>query len=285
MGISKKLTTLLLSLGLVAGMGAAAFAADNAAVNLLPYPNKGEFNKLVKYNPKGTLKPVQLMVQGANANYLPEPFSATKAASVKFKGSDGVTAGSTTVKPVDNGSNHVAISAVSVMKNLSYGSKMVNAKLPQATGWTGSIDLGVVLNPNSEVSAKQIKVSFYKGTPSAANLLDKKLTKKVRPNVYDSDIKYTSALDAAKTSVQNLTVNGSGINVYADHMKIKGKEYKNKDDGSLTWHYRAYDNKGNAVDLSSKVGAEVFPAVRHSNIVWIYGTWSDLPNKIATGLL
>lgn len=50
-----------------------------------------------------------------------------------------------------------------------------------ATGWTGSIDLGVVLNPNSEVSAKKINISFYKGTPSIANQLYKKRTKRVKP--------------------------------------------------------------------------------------------------------
>ena len=47
MNLRKKFVTLMLSLGLVAGMGTAAFAADNAAVNLLPYPDKGEFNKVV----------------------------------------------------------------------------------------------------------------------------------------------------------------------------------------------------------------------------------------------
>ena len=56
MKISKKLTTLLLSLGLMAGMGTAAFAADDAAINLLPYPNKGEFNKLLTYKPNKEAK-------------------------------------------------------------------------------------------------------------------------------------------------------------------------------------------------------------------------------------
>ena len=88
MNLRKKFVTLMLSLGLVAGMGTAAFAADDAAVNLLPYPNKGEFNKVVTYNPNGnpngTLETVDLMVQGANASYLPEPFSATKAANVQL---------------------------------------------------------------------------------------------------------------------------------------------------------------------------------------------------------
>ena len=160
---------------------------------------------------------------------------------------------------------------------------MVNAKLPDAAGWTGSIDLGVVLNPNSEISAKKINISFYKGTPSIANQLYKKRTKRVKPKEYKSDIKYTSALDAAKASVQKLKVGGAGINVYANYIKLKGREYKNEN--GLAWYYRAYDNSGKAVDLSSKVGAEVFPATRHSNIVWVYGTWNDLPNQIDTGLL
>ena len=147
------------------GRGTAAFAADDAAINLLPYPNKGEFNKLLTYKPNKEAK-IGLTVQGANVNYLPEFFSAQKAASVIFKGSDGVTAGATLAESVEGGSNYVASSTVTAAKNLSYGPKMVNAKLPDAAGWTGSIDLGVVLNPNSEVSAKKINISFYKGTPS-----------------------------------------------------------------------------------------------------------------------
>ena len=71
MNLRKKFVTLMLSLGLVAGMGTAAFAADDAAVNLLPYPNKGEFNKLVEYKLNGNPKPVDLMVQGANADLRP----------------------------------------------------------------------------------------------------------------------------------------------------------------------------------------------------------------------
>ena len=116
-----------------------------------------------------------------------------QTASVIFKGSDGVTAGATLAESVEGGSNYVASSTVTAAKNLSYGPKMVNAKLPDAAGWTGSIDFGVVLNPNSEVSAKKINILL--------------------------------------------------------------------------------------------VGAEVFPATRHSNIVWVYGTWNDLPNQIDTGLL
>ena len=72
MNLRKKIVTFILSLGLLAGMGTVAFASDNAAVNLLPYPNREEFSKVVTYNPNGNPKPVPLMVQEANINYLPE---------------------------------------------------------------------------------------------------------------------------------------------------------------------------------------------------------------------
>ena len=139
MNLRKKFVTLMLSLGLVAGMGTAAFAADDAAVNLLPYPDKGEFNKVVTYkpngNPNGTLETVDLMVQGANASYLPEPFSATKAASVKFNAFDGVSVGSTSAVDIsNNGSNYAAKATVTVPKHLSYGPKIVNASIPGSTG-------------------------------------------------------------------------------------------------------------------------------------------------------
>ena len=186
----------MLSLGLVAGMGTAAFAADDAAVNLLPYPNKGEFNKVVTYKPNGNPKPVDLMVQGANINYLPEPFSATKAASVQFNAFDGVSVGSTSAVDIsNNGSNYAAKATVTVPKHLSYGPKMVNASIPESTGWNGKLDLGVILNSTQNLSARNVRISFYNGRPGEPGTVELKneTVRVVSPGTVESDIKYASA--------------------------------------------------------------------------------------------
>ena len=93
---------------------------------------------MVEYNPNGDPNPVDLMVQGANINYLPEPFSATKAASVQFNAFDGVSVGSTSAVDIsNNGSNYAAKATVTVPKHLSYGPKMVNASIPESIEWNG----------------------------------------------------------------------------------------------------------------------------------------------------
>ena len=109
MNLRKKIVTFILSLGLLAGMGTVAFASDNAAVNLLPYPNREEFSKVVTYKPNGNPKPVPLMVQGANEYYGVESISKAKASTVKFKAFDGLSAGATSTVPINNsGSNYAA---------------------------------------------------------------------------------------------------------------------------------------------------------------------------------
>ena len=209
-------------------MGTAAFAADDAAVNLLPYPDKGEFNKVVTYNPNnpnGNPNPVVLMVQGANANYLPEPFSATKAASVQFNAFDGVSVGSTSAVDIsNNSSNYAAKATVTVPKHLSYGPKMVNASIPGSTGWNGKLDLGVILNSTQNLSARNVRISFYNGRPGALGTVQLKseTVRRVSPNKVMSVLKYASALDAAKESATNIDLAGSGINQYARKITVGG---------------------------------------------------------------
>ena len=282
MNLRKKFVTLMLSLGLVAGMGTAAFAADDAAVNLLPYPNKGEFNKVVTYNPNnpnGNPNPVDLMVQGANINYLPEPFSATKAASVQFNAFDGVSVGSTSAVPIsNNGSNYAAKATVTVPTSLSYGPKMVNASIPGSTGWNGKLDLGVILNPTQNLSARNVRISFYNGRPGEPGTVELKneTVRVVSPGTVQSDIKYASALDAAKESATDIDLAGSGINQYARKITVGGVTLEEDTVNHIGWSYRIYDNSGNVQNNSDKVGAEVAPVSGGFRVVWAYGPWDVL---------
>ena len=272
-------------------MGMVVFAADDAAVNLLPYPNKGEFNKVVTYNPNnpnGNPNPVDLMVQGANASYWPEPFSATKAASVKFNAFDGVSVGSTSAVPIsNNGSNYAAKATVTVPKHLSYGPKMVNASIPGSTGWNGNLDLGVVLNSKYKVFGKNVKISFYKGTPGKPGTvrLKKKTVKRLSPDKVITEIKYASALDAAKESATDIVLVGSGINQYAKKITVGGMTLEAKPAEQIGWNYRIYNNAGNVQNNSNKVGAEIAPASDNLHVVWAYGAWNVLPDHINPSLL
>ena len=279
MNLRKKFVTLMLSLGLVAGMGTAAFAADDAAVNLLPYPDKGEFNKVVTYNPNGNPDPVDLMVQGANINYLPEPFSATKAASVQFNAFDGVSVGSTSAIPIsNNGSNYAAKATVTVPTSLSYGPKMVNASIPGSTGWNGKLDLGVILNSTQNLSARNVRISFYNGRPGEPGTVELKneTVRVVSPGTVQSDIKYASALDAAKKSATDIDLAGSGINQYARKITVGGVTLEEDPVNHIGWSYRIYNNSGNVQNNSDKVGAEVAPVSGGFRVVWAYGPWDVL---------
>ena len=263
-------------------MGTAAFAADDAAVNLLPYPDKGEFNKVVTYNPNnpnGNPNPVDLMVQGANANYWPEPFSATKAASVKFNAFDGVSVGSTSAVDIsNNGSNYAAKATVTVPKHLSYGPKMVNASIPGSTGWNGKLDLGVILNSTQNLSARNVRISFYNGRPGEPGTvrLKKKTVRVVSPGTVQSDIKYASALDAAKESATDIDIAGSGINQYAKRITVGGVTLEEDPVNHIGWSYRIYNNSGIVQNNSDKVGAEVAPVSGSLRVVWAYGPWDVL---------
>ena len=260
-------------------MGTAAFAADNAAVNLLPYPDKGEFNKVVTYKPNGNPNPVPLMVQGANINYLPEPFSATKAASVQFNAFDGVSVGSTSAVDIsNNGSNYAAKATVTVPKHLSYGPKMVNASIPGSTGWNGKLDLGVILNSTQNISARNVKISFYNGRPGELGTVQLKseTVRVVSPGTVQSDIKYASALDAAKKSATELKTEGSGINQYAKKITVGGVTLEEDPVNHLGWSYRIYNNSGIVQNNSDKVGAEVAPVSGSLRVVWAYGPWDVL---------
>lgn len=260
-------------------MGTAAFAADDAAVNLLPYPDKGEFNKVVTYNPNGNPNPVDLMVQGANTNYWPEPFSATKAASVKFKAFDGVSVGSTSAVDIsNNGSNYAAKATVTVPKHLSYGPKMVNASIPESTGWNGKLDLGVILNSTQNLSARNVKISFYNGRPGEPGTVELKndTVRVVSPGKVESVLKYASALDAAKESATELTTTGSGINQYAKKITVGGVTLEEDPVNHIGWSYRIYNNAGIVQNNSDKVGAEVAPVSGGFRVVWAYGPWDVL---------
>lgn len=269
-------------------MGTAAFAADNAAVNLLPYPDKGEFNKVVTYKPYDNPKSVPLMVQGANINYLPEPFSRAKALTVKFKAFDGVSVGGTSAVPINNsGSSYAAKSIVTVPKHLSYGPKMVNASIPGSAGWNGSLDLGVVLNPTNKTFAKNVKVSFYKGTPGKPGTvrLKKETVKRLSPDKVKSVIRYASALDAAKEGATKLYTKGSGINQYAKKITVGGMTLAEDSAKRIGWNYRIYNGAGNVQNNSNKVGAEVAAASDNLHVVWAYGAWDVLPDHINPSLL
>ena len=288
MNLRKKIVTFILSLGLLAGMGTVAFASDNAAVNLLPYPNREEFSKVVTYNPNGNPKPVPLMVQGANVGHLPEPFSKAKASTVKFKAFDGLSAGATSTVPINNsGSNYAARSIVTLPKHLSYGAKVVNASIPGATGWNGRLDLGVIVNSKRKVVTKKVKVSFYNGTPGKPGTvrLKKSTAKNVSPDKVSSVIKYASALDAAKSEANALIIVGNGINLYVTRITVGGVTLGESTASDQRWSYRIYDSAGNVRNNSNKVGAEAAPASDNLHVVWAYGSWDVLPDYINPSFL
>ena len=74
--IIKKLTAAFLGILFVMSMSITSMAAEpwDSIPNLLPYPNKAEFNKVVTI-PLVFPKTIELKVQGANAQYKPAMFT------------------------------------------------------------------------------------------------------------------------------------------------------------------------------------------------------------------
>ncbi len=283
MKITKKFISLALSLGLVLGMGTTAFADPPELTNLLPYPNTQEFNVLVNYNPNISLNNVVLQVQGADQYYSPFAMTQDQAAAVTFTGYDGLSAAATTTEQA--GAGYSAKSTITVPSGMTYGPKFVKATLPGYTpgSWTGMIDLGVILNSTSNISAQNVNVYYFNGAPAASNRLKKVTNLTVTRNLVRSPIRYASALDAAKAGNSNITLkNKHTINVYAYSMNINGTEYTA--DGNNGWQYRVYDDNGNMIPNCDKAGGEVFPVDSGRHVVWAYGGFGILPDQIDTSL-
>ena len=170
------------------------------------------------------------------------------------------------------------ISTVTVPKHLSYGPKMVNASIPESTGWNGKLDLGVILNPTQNLSARNVRISFYNGRPGALGTVQLKseTVRRVSPNKVMSVLKYASALDAAKESATNIDLAGSGINQYARKITVGGVTLEEDPVNHIGWSYRIYNNSGNVQNNSDKVGAEVAPVSGGFRVVWAYGPWDVL---------
>ena len=270
------LLSLVLSVVMIASMGLAAFA-ESGVVNLLPYPN-GQFNKLVTYNnSKGNTETVS--VQGANEKYEPLNFASEKEAmSVKFIGLDGVKA-----SPKNTVTNHngtlTANNKVSIPGGLDYGPVRVQAKLPNASGWPGSIDLGLGLNPKSETKSGKVTVEFYEEAVDSAHYLGGATVNKVGAKSFKSDINYPSAIDVTYVAAKKINAVLSfkpetGINSYIKRIDFaNGKSLENKKDNSKGWYYGVYDSKGNLKQISQSVGAEVMNVNPGDKVIFAYGSW------------
>ncbi len=282
--MKKKLTkkplllSLVLSVVMIASMGLAAFA-ESGVVNLLPYPN-GQFNKLVKYD-NGKINTETVSVQGADENYKPFNFSnADEAMAVKFTGMDGVKASAKNTVENQDGVL-TANNKVTIPGGLDYGPVRVQAKLPNASGWTGSIDLGLVLNPKGQTQASGATVELYKGKPSKSTEMAKYKVGSIGPKVVKSAVNYPSALDALVSVVEKIDKDGKDFNVYAKGIKIKGQPMLVNDyPNDKAWYYGVYDSNGKIKEVSKHVGAEVMNFRPGDRIVFIYGAFGDLPDQL-----
>ena len=88
------------------------------------------------------------------------------------------------------------------------------------------------------------------------------------PGTVQSDIKYASALDAAKKSATDIDLAGSGINQYAKKITVGGVTLEEDPVNHLGWSYRIYNNSGNVQNNSDKVGAEVAPVSGSLRVIW-----------------
>ena len=100
--------------------------------------------------------------------------------------------------------------------------------------------------------------------------------KRLSPDKVRTEIKFASALDAAKGSAADIELVGSGINQYARKITVGGMTLTEDTVNHIGWNYRIYNSDGNVQNNSDKVGAEVAPVSGGFRVVWAYGPWNVL---------
>ena len=170
--IIKKLTAAFLGILFVMSMSITSMAAEpwDSIPNLLPYPNKAEFNKVVTI-PLVFPKTIELKVQGANAQYNPTMFTQKAYAdSISYSVIPGST-GALKLKEKDSpnvSGGYISRQKVEVKANAKYGPCIVKAKNPK----NGYIDFGVIINPKlKKPNVNNVKIRYFNTKVDSSHLL------------------------------------------------------------------------------------------------------------------
>ena len=285
--IIKKLTAAFLGILFVMSMSITSMAAEpwDSIPNLLPYPNKAEFNKVVTI-PLVFPKTIELKVQGANAQYKPAMFTQKAYAdSISYSIIPGST-GALKLKEKEKDSpnvsgGYISRQKVEVKANAKYGPCIVKA----SNNHGGYVDLGVIINPKlKKPDVNNVKIRYFNTKVDSSHLLKSIDGQSINCDNVDTDIKFPTALDTSKLGTTEQKYANSSANTYLTSLTIKGHKYTNNPATYIGWMYGVYGSNGVKKQMCNYVGGEGYRLEAGDIVVWGYGSWCMLPETLPANL-
>lgn len=283
--IIKKLTAAFLGILFVMSMSITSMAAEpwDSIPNLLPYPNKAEFNKVVTI-PLVFPKTIELKVQGANAQYNPTMFTQKAYAdSISYSVIPGST-GALKLKEKDSpnvSGGYISRQKLEVKANAKYGPCIVKAKNPK----NGYIDFGVIINPKlKKPNVNNVKIRYFNTKVDSSHLLKTLNGQSIDSDNVKTDINFPTALDTSKLGTTEQEYAGSSANKYLTSLTINGNTYIGGSGTYIGWMYGVYGSNGVKKQMCNYVGGEGYRLEAGDIVVWGYGSWGMLPETLPANL-
>lgn len=285
--IIKKLTAAFLGILFVMSMSITSMAAEpwDSIPNLLPYPNKAEFNKVVTI-PLVFPKTIELKVQGANAQYKPAMFTQKAYAdSISYSIIPGST-GALKLKDKEKDSpnvsgGYISRQKVEVKANAKYGPCIVKAKNPK----NRYVDLGVIINPKlKKPDVNNVKIRYFNTKVDSSHLLKTLNGQSIGCDNVKTDINFPTALDTSNLGTTKQVYEGSSANTYITSLTINGNKYTNNPATYIGWMYGVYGSNGVKKQMCNYVGGEGYRLEAGDIVVWGYGSWGMLPETLPANL-
>lgn len=293
----KKIKSIAVASALVLSMVGVASATDffETYPNLTAY-NTNYTNTVTKAD-SGS-QDVILKVQGVSSDWSSTSLfdTPTSVGNIKWSMVDGSNSavslkGGETSEADAVGNLFAAKKIATVDKTGDAGIAVVEAKNTKS-GYTNSyMDFTIVVNPantNKIQTVSGVNVRAYDKTSGSFVFL-KSATGVVNTDNISSSINYPSAMDAIKlVADQNGYTYGVQYGTeFLQNVTINGQSYE-YEANNYGWMYAVYNEAGNLVGVSEKVGAETFDVKSGYTVVWAYvngynagfpSTLSTLPNE------
>ena len=274
---NSKVLALLLALAMVFVMSVPAFA-DTAEPDWSTVPNlttqgTTSFNTVV-----GAEEDVTLYVQGAGSDYVGKPFPTEEhvnALTVTWVGEEGPAVTKQAV-PVADG--FAAKLSFSEDGSLGAGPHTLHISNPVAGGWTGTLDLGVIINPDVFASVNNIttKVYFGKMTDTTAVNATSNINEIANKIYTESGVNYATPMDALASMVPSVTFtkDGTGVDSFVTSITKDTMTLANENWGP-SWQYRVYNSDGVMYPESANLGANAYKLSTGDTVVWAYGAYGE----------
>lgn len=280
-----KIMTFSLSVALVLGMSATAFAA-NTDPNMTDAA--GQFTYVLDEADVVPGGASQDLYAGPADNFWQFTGFSTSAAAINADWTtvDGSTAGidlnKSSITFEDMGTNEFAsVATVDIDGGVTSGVASFKVMNPLSQPVTGAaVNLTVLVNPTSlAADSEDVNFEVYAPsatTPTASGTID------VAANGYYSDINFVTVMDGMPAMLSNSIINNYNISYGSvTSMTLGTNKYDqytvDNGDGTYTyygWQYRVERNN-QILDLSAVVGADNFDLQSDDTVIWKFGAYDD----------